>query len=283
MAVKWIKTLFAPPDLTNDEDARLASILHLVTSWGSLVLVLFIGVRILTGESLVSETHIYTAFMILAFVLSRFAIQRGYFNGTLRVLIFLAWAGLTFLAWKSHGLEEGSIIGFLTITLISGLLLGTAEAFFFLLISILAIWGITYAEVTYFDGFDDGRNAYSYARDLTFNFTLTWLVLFFIISTLRRSLAAGDKEIRRRQQIEATLHQQAGYLNALHETTLGIVNRLELYPLLDSILTRACDLVGTKHALIELVIPDGSALRLELGRGIPAPLIFLVLLLLTRY
>lgn len=60
-------------------------------------------------------------------------------------------------------------------------------------------------------------------------------------------------------------------MNALHETTLGIINRLELRPLLESILTRACELVDTKHALIELVVPDGSALRLELGLGIPAP------------
>ncbi len=271
MAGQWIKALFATPKITNDEDARMASILHFVTSRGIPILILYIVVRMLSGESLISRTHLYTGFMILAFILSRFALQKGYFGGTLRVLIFLAWAGLTLITWVSHGLEEGSVIGYLTITLVSGLLLGTAEAFFFLLLGVLAIWGITYAEVSYLGGFEDGRNAYAFARSLTINFSLAWLVLYIIIRSLRKSLEAGDMEIHRRQQIETTLQGQAGYLNALHETTLGIINRLELRPLLDSILTRACNLVSTRHALIELVISDGSALKLELGRGIPAP------------
>jgi PAS domain S-box-containing protein len=265
MVRRWIKSFFAVPRAATDEDARLASILHAVTFWGIPILLIYLGVRILGGESVVSTSHFYTGFMILALLISRLALRKGYFGVTLRVLIFLAWAGLTYLTWASNGLDEGTSIGYLTVTLISGLLLGTRDAFLFLIISILAIWGGTYMEVTRFGG------SYAFAWNLTIHFSLTWLVLYFIIRALRKSLDKGDQEIRMRQQTEAILQQQAAYLNALHETTLGIVNRLELRPLLESILTRACDLVGTENALIELVLPDGSALRLELGRGIPAP------------
>ena len=271
MTGRWIKTLFTAPGITNEEDARRASILHLVTSRGIPLLFLFIAVRVLSGESLISRTHLYTGSMILSFFLSRFALQKGYFKLTLRMLIFIAWAGLAYLAWDAQGLEEGIVVGFLTITLTAGLLLGTAEAFFFLLLSILTIWGIAYGEVSHFGEIGDGRTVYAFARNLTINYTVAWVVLYFIISILRKSLVAGDMEIRRRQRTEATLQQQAAYLSALHEITLGIVNRLELRPLLSSILARACALVGTEHALVELVVPDGSALRLELGRGIPAP------------
>lgn len=271
MAGQWIERLFPSPKTTNEEDARTGLILHAATSWGIPVLLTFIGIRTASGESLMSNTHIYMGFLLLAFIFSRLALQRGHFRPTARILIFLAWAGLTYIAWTSHETWESQIIGYLTITLASGLLLGTTEAFFYLIVSILAVWGISYVEAAASNGLEGGGDAYASALNLTLDFSLAWLVLFFIIKVLRRSLSAGDVEIRRRAQTEALLQQQAIYLNALHETTLGIINRLELRPLLESILTRACKLVDTKHALIELVIPDGSALRLELGLGIPAP------------
>jgi PAS domain S-box-containing protein len=271
MTGQWFQNLFAVPRVARDEDARLASILHTVTRWGIPILLMYIGARVLGGEKLVSASHLYTGFMIVTFFFSRLALQRGYFRATSWVLILLAWTGLTCLALTSDGLDENSIIGYLTITLISGLLLGNRAAFFSLLLSIAAIWGITYVEVSQFGGVSNAGDAYAFARRLTVSYSLVWLVLFFIIRNLRTSLEADDLEIRSRQKTEAFLQQQAAYLNALHETTLDIVNRLELHPLLESILTRACDLVGTRNALIELVVPDGSALRLELGLGIPAP------------
>lgn len=271
MAGRWIKSVFAFPETTQDEISRLRSILHMVTLWGIPVLMVLVAARVLLGRNLVSNTHILAGFLILLFALSRLALHTDRVHLVARTLLILAWSGLTVLGWTSTGFREGFIIGYLTITLASGLLLGTLEAFFFLSLSIFAIWGVTYTEVTFFNGFDDGRDPYNFAASLTINYFLAWLVLYFIIRTLRVSLDAGDQEIRRRRQAESTLQQQAEYLNALHETTLGIINRLELRPLLESILTRACDLVGTKDALIELVVPDGSGLRLELGLGTPAP------------
>lgn len=271
MTGRWFKSLFAVPRAVRDDDARLASILHVVTIWGIPILLIYLGARVLGGEELLSVSHSYTGLMILAFFFSRLALQRGYFRATSWGLIILAWAGLTYVAWSSNRLDENSIIGYLTITLISSLLLGSQAAFFFLLLSIAAIWVVTYIEVSQFGGIPNAGDAYAFARELTISYLLVWLVLFFIIRTLRTSLEVDDLEIRSRQKTESLLQQQAAYLNALHETTLDIVNRLELRPLLESILTRACDLVGTRHALIELVVPDGSALRLELGLGTPAP------------
>ena len=77
MAVQQIKNLFASPRVIHDGDARKASILHGITLWGIPVLLIFIIVRTLSGEGLISATHFYTGFMILAFILSRFTLQRG--------------------------------------------------------------------------------------------------------------------------------------------------------------------------------------------------------------
>ncbi|NWG34652.1 MAG: GAF domain-containing protein [Chloroflexi bacterium] len=271
MTIRRIRDLFANPQLEREDESRLARILNDITLWGMPVLLLYILVRMLMGYSLVNEAHGYAVFMALVFLFARLSLQRGYIRPTLRVLLLLAWGGVTGITFISRGLLDGPLIGYMTITLVSGLLLGPAEAFLYLFLSLAAIWGFAHVEVLSFDGLIGESDAYAFARNLTINFMLTWLVLYFIITALRKSLEMGDLELRRRRQTEAVLQQQAIYLQALHETTLGIVNRLELRPLLESILTRACSLVGTENALIELVVPDGSALRLELGRGIPAP------------
>ena len=208
MVDRWIKGMFAFPETMQDDVSRLRSILQVVTAWGIPVLLVLVAVRILIGKSLVSNTHILAAFMIFLFLLSRLVILRtDRVHLITRALLFLAWAGLTILAWISNDLREGFIIGYLTITLTSGLLLGTLEAFFFLSLSILAIWGITYTEVTFFNGFDDGRDPYIFAGNLTINISLAWLLLYFIIRTLRSSLEAGDREIRKRRQAEAALRE----------------------------------------------------------------------------
>ena len=270
MIFQRIRSLFAKPEIVDEENARLGMILHSFTLWGIPFLLSFIVVRILFGKNLVSQAHVYIGFMILVFIFSRFSLQRGYFKATLRILLYPAWIGLTYLDWSVHGLREGAVIGYMTLLMISSLLLSSSESFLLLILSVSAVFGITYMDINYFNRFDDGRDTHVFARNLSINLTLAWIILYLVIRTLRISLLTGDEEIRRRKQAEAVLQQQTTYLEALHETTLGIINRLELRPLLDSILTRACKLVDTEHALIELIVPDGSALRLELGKGLPA-------------
>jgi PAS domain S-box-containing protein len=67
----------------------------------------------------------------------------------------------------------------------------------------------------------------------------------------------GDPELRLRFE----------YMAALHETTLGLVNRLELSDLLVAVLSRAADLAGTEHAYMYLREPGDQDLELRLGVG----------------
>jgi PAS domain S-box-containing protein len=67
----------------------------------------------------------------------------------------------------------------------------------------------------------------------------------------------GDPELRRRFE----------YMAALHETTLGLVNRLELSDLLEAVLSRAADLAGTEHAYMYLREPGEEDIHLRLGVG----------------
>lgn len=75
---------------------------------------------------------------------------------------------------------------------------------------------------------------------------------------------ALDKRVDEKTQ---ALQKQNDYLLALHETTLALINHLELRDLLESILQRACLLSDTQHGFIDLVLPDKSAIQQEFGIG----------------
>jgi|GEM_PF-946048 len=78
---------------------------------------------------------------------------------------------------------------------------------------------------------------------------------------------------KQRKRAEERLRQQNEYLAALHETTLGLMNRLELSNLLEALVTRAGALVGTQHGYVRLVEPGGTEMVMKVGIGIFSKLI----------
>jgi PAS domain S-box-containing protein len=80
-------------------------------------------------------------------------------------------------------------------------------------------------------------------------------------------------ELTERRRMEEKLRQQNEYLAALHETTLGLINRLELMDLLEAIITRAGALVGTPHGSIHLVEPGETRMVRKVGIGICSSLV----------
>lgn len=77
------------------------------------------------------------------------------------------------------------------------------------------------------------------------------------------------------QVIEQTLriseertHRQNVYLELLHETTLGLINRLDLDDLLTAIVKRAGELLNTSHGYVYLVEPDHSFIEIKVGVGL---------------
>ncbi|TRO55394.1 GAF domain-containing protein, partial [Candidatus Bathyarchaeota archaeon] len=273
MLRKWFEVLLSPPMMGDDKNASAAFLLNAITLWGIPILLLFVSVRVLSGEDLIDTTNVFIGTVILAFVASRFVLQFGYVRVISGVLILFAWLGATYLAWEGDGLQDVTLTAYVTLILISGLLLGEFETLILFLISIAAIWGFAYLDAHGMHPTGTSKNVYVLARDMTLNYFLSTIVVYYMIRVLRRSFDRGQIEIREQKINTNLLRQQATYLSALHETTLGIINRLELRPLLETILAHACELVDVHNGLIELVTPDGSALQLELAIGIPTPYI----------
>jgi signal transduction histidine kinase/DNA-binding response OmpR family regulator/HPt (histidine-containing phosphotransfer) domain-containing protein len=75
-------------------------------------------------------------------------------------------------------------------------------------------------------------------------------------------------DITVRKQAEETLERQNGYLAALHATTLGLLRRHNLDELLQAIITRAGQLLGTHHGFIYLRVADADEIEQNVGVGV---------------
>lgn len=89
-------------------------------------------------------------------------------------------------------------------------------------------------------------------------------------SRLFRATMAQTATVLENRRAEEAVRQQNTYLMALHDTTLGLMNRLDLQELLQSILSRAAELVGTQHGYVHLMGQDaaGTPPELEMRVGI---------------
>jgi signal transduction histidine kinase len=77
-----------------------------------------------------------------------------------------------------------------------------------------------------------------------------------------------QQEIGERARAEEALRRQNEYLAALHETALGLMSRLELKDLLETLVKRAGQLLGTPHGFIYLVASDEAELERHVGVGL---------------
>jgi serine phosphatase RsbU (regulator of sigma subunit)/CHASE3 domain sensor protein len=84
---------------------------------------------------------------------------------------------------------------------------------------------------------------------------------------LEETLEDLNRRRKKQKKIAKTLHRQNVYLGALHDTTLGLIRRLDITELLSDLITRAGHLLDTPHGYIYLVDPTALALERHLGVG----------------
>jgi PAS domain S-box-containing protein len=77
-----------------------------------------------------------------------------------------------------------------------------------------------------------------------------------------------ESDLQRVERADEQLQRQNEYLQALHETTLGLIKRLDVTTVLQMIVTRSGRLVGTEHCFLYLVNSSGSALDMVYQSGI---------------
>ncbi len=76
------------------------------------------------------------------------------------------------------------------------------------------------------------------------------------------------EDITERKRTEEALQRQNDYLDALLETSLEMINRLDLNKLLETIIDRAASLIGAPNGYIYLLEPGEAELKKKVGIGI---------------
>jgi signal transduction histidine kinase/ActR/RegA family two-component response regulator len=84
-------------------------------------------------------------------------------------------------------------------------------------------------------------------------------------SQLRETLEGLEQRVAERTE---ELRIQNAELGALHETTLGVMHRLDLEDLLHELLTRACELLGAGHGYFYLRDAEGEELVSRVATGV---------------
>ncbi len=88
------------------------------------------------------------------------------------------------------------------------------------------------------------------------------------LAALRRRLAEAESSEAERQRAEEALRRHSAYLAVLHDTALALMSRLKIADLIEAIITRAGQLVGTPHGYLYLVEAGETELTVKIGTGI---------------
>ena len=221
--IKWIKEFFSLPMMGDDEDATVAFILHSITLWGIPLLLLIVVIRILSGDNRIDATHVFIGVVILTFLASRVALHLGYVRGASRAILLMAWVGVTYLAWDSDGLQNNALIPYMTLILASALLLGEVDTLILSAFCIAAIWGIAYADTTGLRITDSPQDAYDLALNLSVNYFISTVAIYYMIRILRISFNKGRKELIERRQIEKSLRDnEEKFRKVFHSSPVAI-------------------------------------------------------------
>ena len=75
-------------------------------------------------------------------------------------------------------------------------------------------------------------------------------------------------DITKQKRAAEAIHRQNEYMQALHDTTFGLISRLNLDDLLETIVARASQLFGTKHGFMFLLNKQAHALEQRVAVGV---------------
>ena len=263
--LEWIRRLFEPSIFEDEEKTRAVRILSSF-GWVAFFVILFVALlRIVMGDFM-TGIYLFYPIILVALFLMQLLLRRGFVKPSGYFLVVFVWGLLSLQAYTADGVRDAIILAYPIIILLAALLLSWKAGLVTGLLSLAVIWLLAVQEhvgarTLIFDAPLD------YARDITAIFIISNFLTYILIHRLNRSLSDSRLELRERLRAEEKLQRQARYLSALHETTFGLLNRLELKPLLESILHRAGELLETPHVGIDLLLPDETGLRQELGTG----------------
>ena len=108
--------------------------------------------------------------------------------------------------------------------------------------------------------------SFPYLDGTTYHFQTTLSPLYDEEGSIVGLVGVG-RDVTKMRTAEQVLRRQHAELTALHETALGLLNRLDHDELLEEIVAKAAELLGTEHGYLYLYEPEHDELVMKVGTG----------------
>ncbi len=202
----WIRRLFAPPVLEDEEKARTAWLLNIVVLAllaGSTVITLAAAVvYVFRADPQTAYTLLSGIVMTLSFIALWFLARRGRLQLVSIVLLSFTWILITSWIYTTSGIaSDSSSLTYALIVVLAGLLLGGRAAMVVTGISVVAVLGAYYAETTGLLVVAPREISLADPLFVIIPLVLTGVLLRYAIHSLSEAL--GRAQRNERAQIEA--------------------------------------------------------------------------------
>lgn len=267
MKSHWVKDFLFLPDLTEGEYHLYRRWLYLILPLATGLVLLYGGVALFNGESPAALYFLVFFGLFLPFLY--WLVWRGKVLGAAALLSLGSFAALMAATVRFGGVRSDSYLTLIVSILLASMFLRARVAVSMGILSILAgillLWGET-------AGWYQPDFSIHTPFTAWFNATLLFLICAILLGlagkNIRVVLSAYRAQMQASESAAAVLRENSAYLSALHTTTLDILNRRELLPLLESILTQAEQLVDTPHGYIDIILEAGMLTQEQVGHGL---------------
>jgi PAS domain S-box-containing protein len=220
-------------------------------------------------RNLTPEIYIFIGLNLAAFAGLYLLLAKRYVPLVSLLFCLVGICDLLFATYRFGGVRSTSYSALVIVIILSGMFLRGRLTVLTTAVSIIAGLFLLIAEVNGY--YKPGNTFLTPVSSWVANsliFIMAAILLGIAARQVRGSMRRTAIEIVERRRAENELREKSQYQAALHETALAILNRRELIPLFESILTRAENLVDTKHGYIDLLTPDNQTVQQIIGHGV---------------
>jgi GAF domain-containing protein len=280
-----LSNYFSAPVFANDEEkTRSAWYLNVIVLSNIPILLLFIVVRTLTGAEPFGIDNLILGAIIAILTTAWFLMKSGRVRFAAYLHVSTIWLASTMIALSGSGIRGTAFTSYFVVMLMAGLLLGWKPAIGFTILSVVAGFGLVYAENVGIIKYVPGP-ALSVAIEGTVLFLFGAIFLFLIISSLQGAvnrsntnaseLRASNQQLtelrdklelrvedrthelaNRNQELDqanSQIRRRATQFEALAQVTRAITSIRDLQELLPHITTVISDQFGFYHVGIFLL------------------------------
>jgi GAF domain-containing protein len=183
-----LSKFFTPPVFAdNEEKTSSARYINFIVFSNIPILVLFIIIRIVTGEPAFGIPNIILAVIITILAIVWFLMKIGQVRLAGLLHVSTIWIASTLIALNGSGIRGTVFTSYFVVMLLAGLLLGWRPAIGFTIFCIVAAFGLAYAEkIGIVNGVPD--SAFDMAIEGTVLFIFGAIFLYLIISSLQNEV-----------------------------------------------------------------------------------------------